>query len=90
MTNVLKEKEAQKQDEKYDSPTHEQLIREIAEGYETDEEVGPNLKNEALAKSMSKMAKGKVSDKKLKENFDKQETTNWKSIRPKKTQRSGG
>ena len=65
MTNVLKEKEAQKQDEKYDSPTHEQLIREIAEGYETDEEVGPNLRNEALAKSMSKMAKVILSDEKI-------------------------
>ena len=65
MTNLLKEKEAERQNEQDDSSTHEQLIRERAEDYETDEEVGPNLRNEALAKSMSKMAKVILSDEKI-------------------------
>ena len=61
-------KGAEKQNKKDDSSTHEQLIRETAEGFETDEEVGPNLKNEAPAKSMSKMEKGVWRKKEKKKN----------------------
>ena len=50
---------------------HEYLIREIGMEYETEEEVGPKLHNGALAKSMSKMSKGKLPEDKIKEKLDK-------------------
>ena len=43
------------------------MLKEIEEGYETNEEVGQNLKHEKLALSMTKMAKGKLTEEKIKE-----------------------
>ena len=70
MNALLKGKNAQKQEER-DESERDQLLKEIEEGYESDEEVGQNMKHEKLAQSMTKMAKGKLTEEKIKEKIEK-------------------